>query len=365
MPTSANNRATTLPGKYYTDQEIYKRESEKIFSREWIYVGREAAVKEAGDFFIHSQEGERIIIVRGGDGGLRAFFDLCRHRGTGLCSTDEGRFGKYITCPYHAWSYALDGKLVSTPNMDETEGFQKEDYPLKSVACRTLLGAVFINLCEDPLDFETLFTPLAEKFRPWGIADLRLAPPIEYDIAANWKLIIQNYSECYHCPTVHPALNELSPFRATANDLEEGPLLGGPMEITRPGGGMTTTGERCAAHLPGLEGADLQRAYYYLVFPNMLVSLQPDFVLVHRLTRRGPARSMVTCEWLYHPDAISGTDFDPGPAVEFWDETNRQDWEICERSQRGVSSRAYTPGPYSSLETMLPVIDNHYLTAMS
>jgi Rieske 2Fe-2S family protein len=97
----------------------------------------------------------------------------------------------------------------------------------------------------------------------------------------------------------------------------------------------------------------------------MLVSLQPDFVLIHRLTRRGPARSLVTCEWLYHPDAISEPGFDPEPAIEFWDETNRQDWEICERSQRGVSSRAYTPGPYSSLETMLPVIDSHYLAAMS
>ncbi len=365
MTESPGNHPTTLPGRYFTDQEIYDRESERIFAREWIYVGRESTIREPGEFFIHTQGNERIIIVRDTTGQIRAFFDLCRHRGTGLCSSDEGKFGKYITCPYHAWSYALDGGLVSAPNMDETEGFQKDDYPLKAAACETLLGAIFINLSDDPDHFETHFAPLEKRFRPWEIGGLQTAHQIEYDVAANWKLIVQNYSECYHCPTVHPALNELSHFRATSNDLEEGPFLGGPMEISRPGGGMTTTGERCAAHLPGLEGPDLQRAYYYVIFPNMLVSLQPDFVLVHRLTRRGPHRSLITCEWLYHPDAVSEADFDPGPAVEFWDETNRQDWLICERSQRGVSSRAYTPGPYSSLETMLAVIDRQYLQTMS
>ena len=365
MTTPTNNQPTTLPGRYFTDQEIYERESERIFSREWIYVGRESSIKEAGEFFVHTQGEERIIIVRDPAGEVRAFYDLCRHRGTGLCSSDEGKFGKYITCPYHAWSYSLDGELASAPNMEETEGFQKDDYPLKAAHCETLMGAIFINLSDAPVDFETHFAPLEKRFGPWGIGDLRTAHQEEYDVSANWKLIVQNYSECYHCPTVHPALNELSHFRATSNDLEEGPFLGGPMEIGRPGGGMTTTGERCAAHLPGLEGPDLQRAYYYVIFPNMLVSLQPDFVLVHRLVRNGPGKSLITCEWLYHPDAISEPDFDPGPAVEFWDETNRQDWLICERSQQGVSSRAYTPGPYSSLETMLAVIDRQYLQAMS
>ncbi len=128
---------------------------------------------------------------------------------------------------------------------------------------------------------------------------------------------------------------------------------------------MTTDGERCASYLPGLEGKDLQRAYYYIIFPNMLVSLQPDFVLVHRLTRRSAARSTITCEWLYHPDAFSENSFNAGPAIQFWDETNRQDWEICERSQHGVSSRAYTPGPYSSLENILPAFDAEYLKAMA
>ena len=365
MTSSSDNGTTTLPGRYFTDPEIYELENEKIFSRQWLYVGRESSVEEEGRFFVHSQEQERIIVVRAADGELRAFFDLCRHRGTRLCSGDAGKFGKYITCPYHAWSYALDGKLISAPNMNETEGFRKDEYPLKAAACRTFLGGIFINLSEDPIDFETHFRPLEKRFSPWGIGGLRIAHQVEYSVAANWKLIVQNYSECYHCPTVHPALNELSHFRATGNDLEEGAFLGGPMEISRPGGGMTTTGERSAAYLPGLEGADLQRAYYYIVFPNMLVSLQPDFVLVHRLTRQSPSLSAVTCEWLYHPDAISEPGFDPEPAIRFWDETNRQDWEICGLSQQGVSSRAYTPGPYSSLETMLPAFDREYLKTMA
>lgn len=365
MTSASGKPTTTLPGKYFTDPGIYQQENEKIFARQWIYVGRESSLEEQGSFFVHSQEQERIIIVRAADGRPRAFFDLCRHRGTRLCSGDTGKFEKYITCPYHAWSYGLDGELISAPNMKETEGFRKEDYPLKAAACSTFLGGIFINLAEDPSDLENHLQPVGERFAPWGIGDLRIAHQVEYDVAANWKLIAQNYSECYHCPTVHPALNELSPFRATSNDLEDGPFLGGPMEISRPGGGMTTNGERCAAYLPGLEGKDLQRAYYYIIFPNMLVSLQPDFVLVHRLTRRSAARSKITCEWLYHPDAFSDPGFDPDPAVQFWDETNRQDWEICERSQQGVSSRAYTPGPYSSLESMLPAFDAEYLKAMN
>jgi len=365
MTSAADKPTTTLPGKYFTDPEIYRQENEKIFSRQWVYVGREAALEAEGSFFVHTQEEERIIIVQAADGKPRAFYDLCRHRGTRLCSGDSGKFSKYITCPYHAWSYGLDGELVSAPNMKETPDFQKEDYPLKAAACDTFLGGIFINLSEEPGDLETHLQPIGERFAPWGISDLRIAHQIEYDVAANWKLIVQNYSECYHCPTVHPALNELSPFRGTTNDLEEGPFLGGPMEISRPGGGMTTDGERCAAHLPGLEGEDLQRAYYYVIFPNMLVSLQPDFVLVHRLRRRSAARSEITCEWLYHPDAFSEPGFDPDPAVRFWDETNRQDWEICERSQQGVSSRAYTPGPYSSLESMLPAFDTEYLKSMA
>lgn len=365
MTSPSDNGTSTLPGKFFTDPEIYRQENEKIFSRQWIYVGRESSIEEEGSFFVHSQEQDRIIILRSADGEPRAFFDLCRHRGTSLCSGDSGKFGKYITCPYHAWSYGLDGELASAPNMNETEGFRKEDYPLKAAACGTFLGGIFINFSEDPIDLETHFRPIRERFTPWGIGGLQLAHQIEYDVAANWKLIVQNYSECYHCPTVHPALNELSPFRGTSNDMEEGPFLGGPMEISRPGGGMTTNGERCASYLPGLKGEDLQRSYYYIVFPNMLVSLQPDFVLVHRLTRQSPTRSTITCEWLYHPDAFSEPGFDPAPAIQFWDETNRQDWAICARSQQGVSSRAYTPGPYSSLETMLPAFDREYLKAMA
>ena len=204
MTSAADKPTTTLPGKYFTDPEIYRQENEKIFSRQWVYVGRESALEAEGSFFVHTQEEERIIIVQAADGKPRAFYDLCRHRGTGLCSSDEGKFGKYITCPYHAWSYSLDGELASAPNMEETAGFQKDDYPLKAAHCETLMGAILINLSDDPDDFGTHFAPLEKRFGPWGIGDLRTAHQEEYDVAANWKLIVQNIPSVTTAPPYTP-----------------------------------------------------------------------------------------------------------------------------------------------------------------
>ena len=149
------------------------------------------------------------------------------------------------------------------------------------------------------------------KFSQWQIADLQSVHRTVYDVEANWKLLFQNYSECYHCPTVHPVLNQLTPYRNSINDLEEGPFLGGPMQLAKPGGSMTMNGARCAAPLGALEGDDLDLVYYYTIFPNIFLSLHPDYVLIHRAEPRAVDHTRIVCEWYFHPDAVALKDFDP------------------------------------------------------
>ena len=361
MSDASDRIHRTLDRRYFTSEAIFDRETERIFRRGWIYVGRASRLAASGSYFLVDEGTESVIVIRGADGALRAFHNHCRHRGTCLLAESAGSVERHITCPYHAWSYALDGRLVGAPNMRETPGFVAEAHGLLPVALHEAAGAVFVNLAERPEPFERVFGSAFERFRPWGLDELVIVYREVYEVAANWKLIVQNYSECYHCPTVHPFLNELSPYRATSNDLCEGSCLGGPMQIARPGGSMTKSGERCAAPLPGVRGDDLGKVYYYVLFPNLFVSLHPDFVVSYRLERRTPRETRVTCEWLFHPSAALAEGFDPSGAVEFWDETNRQDWRVCALTQKGVSSLASRPGPYSSLESLLPVIDREYL----
>ncbi len=356
--------ATTLPGKYYTSEEIYRRESERIFSRRWLYADRSARIATPGSYFLHEIDGESLIILRNRQGELRAFYNLCRHRGTRLCEAAEGHFAKSIRCPYHAWSYNLDGELTGAPNMREVAGFAKTNYSLHPVAAAEWAGNIFLNLSPTPPALQNTLAAVWHKFDNWRLPELTTVHRTEYEVRANWKLILQNYSECYHCPTLHPQLNRLTPYRNSSNDLESGPILGGPMQLSQPAGSMTLSGQRCAPPLPGVAPQDRQQVYYYVFFPNMLLSLHPDYVLIHRVDRLDIARSRVVCLWLFHAEAVARPDFDPGGAIEFWDMTNRQDWHVCELSQHGVASRAYVPGPYAELESMIAALDREYLTAL-
>jgi Rieske 2Fe-2S family protein len=184
-------------------------------------------------------------------------------------------------------------------------------------------------------------------------------------VQANWKLIVQNYSECYHCPLVHPALADLSDYTSGQNDLVDGPFLGGFMDINHEGGSLTMSGQACALPIDGLPVEDLDRVYYYAFFPNMLLSMHPDYVLIHHLWPQGPGRTRIVCRWLFHPTAIAHPDFNPDDAVEFWDMTNQQDWHVCELSQLGVASRAYTTSPYSNRESLLVAFDREVLKALA
>ena len=355
----------TLSREYFTSEEIFRAERERIFHRSWLLAGHVSQVASPGSFFLFELDGESVMVVRDTDGTVRAFHNLCRHRGSRLCLSSHGELGQVIQCPYHAWTYSLDGALRTAPNMSEVAGFDEQDYPLKPVALAEWQGLLFLNLAPEPVPFEEALPGLAGKFGAWRLPELRSVHQSVYEVDANWKLFFHNYSECYHCPKVHPHLNKLTPYRNTENDLSEGPVLGGPMWMSNPEGSMTSHGGRCAVPFAGLSEEERARVYYYTVFPSAFLSFHPDYVLVHRAQSLAIDRTRIVCDWYFHPDAIAEPGFDPQPAIDFWDLTNRQDWELCANAHKGVSSNAWEPGPYSELESQLAAFDRQYLRALS
>ncbi len=352
--------AKTLPQRYFVSPDVFEQEQEKIFSKQWVLVGHQSQIATPGDYFVQDVIGESLIVIRDKSGEIHGFFNVCRHRGTRLKEEACGH-ASVIQCPYHAWTYGLDGRLIGAPHMDEVPGFDKANYPLHSVNVEVWEGFVFVNLKENPEPLGKWFAPLKGKFSHWNMSILQPAKRIEYDVRANWKLMFENYSECYHCPGVHPQLQKISPYDSAENDLDEGPFLGGFMKINK-GKSLTMSGDACALPVGKIE--NLQQVFYYSIFPNMLLSLHPEYLMVHQLWPKSPGRTLILCDWFFHPDAFSRKDFNPDDAIEFWDMTNRQDWHVCELGQQGIASRAYKPGPYSPRESIPAAWDREYLRQM-
>lgn len=346
--------APGLPGRYYVDPAIYDREKDKLFYAKWLCAGREEELPEAGAYVLRQVADERILLVRGADGAPRAFYNVCRHRGSLLCESAEGRFPRHgITCPYHAWTYAFDGRLQSTPHLVPPPDFEKTDYSLHRVHAQCWEGFVWVNLgAEVP--------PLAEElgglwtcFARYGVGRLRRAHRIAYDVAANWKLLVENFSECYHCPAIHPELNRASHYLGGGAAPVEGERAwrgGAWMDLSAGWATLTIRGARRRPTLPGLAPEDAGRVYYNTVYPNLFLSLHPDFVLTHTLWPAGPGRTRIVCEWLFAPEVMAEPGFDAGDAVEFWDLVNRQDWHVCELAQVGNGSRAHRQGVHLTQE---------------
>jgi Rieske 2Fe-2S family protein len=245
--------------------------------------------------------------------------------------------------------------------MDEVPGFDRSQYSLHPVNLGLWEGFIFVNLDDEAMPLEEWFAPLAGKFSHWNLPALKSVKRVEYDVKANWKLMFENYSECYHCPGVHPMLSKVSPYDSAENDLTEGPFLGGFMKINQ-GKSLTMSGNACALPVGKIE--NLQEVFYYSIFPNMLLSLHPEYAMVHQLWPQSPERTLIVCDWFFHPEAMQRDDFNPEDAIEFWDITNKQDWHVCELSQQGIASRAYEPGPYSSRESIPAAWDREYLRRM-
>ena len=357
--------AKSLPQKYFVSPDIFTKEQAEIFSKEWLLVGHQSQIPDAGDYIVQRVNHESLFVIRDRGAKIHGFFNVCRHRGSRLIEDNCGNRAA-IQCPYHAWIYGLDGRLIGAPHMDEVPGFEKADYPLHEVNLGIWEGFIFVNLRDASAErsdysLEHWFAPLSGKFSHWNMSILQPAKRIEYDVRANWKLMFENYSECYHCPGVHPQLQKVSPYDSAKNDLREGPFLGGFMKIN-PGKSLTMSGNACAAFVGKIE--NLQQVFYYSIFPNMLLSLHPEYVMVHQLWPQSPERTLIVCDWFFHPEAFKRSNFNPEDAVEFWDMVNRQDWHVCELSQQGISSRAYEPGPYSARESIPAAWDEYYLRQM-
>jgi Rieske 2Fe-2S family protein len=357
----------TLPREYYQSEDIYAEEVGKIFWRRWLMACREEEIPQVGDFVVVPVGDESIIVVRDKTGEINAHFNVCRHRGTRICVADSGCFDAgAITCPYHAWRYDLDGRLKAAPMMTEVEDFDKADFGLHSAHVGLWGGFVFINLAEDPVAFEDELAPLIGKFEDWRLPELRIAHKLEYTLDCNWKIILQNYQECYHCPGVHPLLARWTPFRGAEHDCLGGAVIGGYMTLTEERGSMTMDGKAAAPPVCDVSGDDLQRVHYYSVFPNLLLSPHPDFVLYHRIRAEGVDRIRNDCHFLLHPDVIADAArmerFQS--AIDFWDLTNRQDWKVCEQMQQGLKSHRFGVGRYGPMEDVPYALDQEVLRAL-
>lgn len=351
--------ARTLPAAAYVSQEVFRLEQEVLFSRSWLCAGRTADVPDPGDYFLREVSGDSVCITRAADGRIHAFYNVCRHRGSRLLDQQAGHGLKKILCPYHAWTYDLDGSLQQAPGMDDY--IRRGGFSLIPVALGLYQGFIFINLdaSAEPLDRYLADLPDLTRFH---MADLVCGRRLEYEVAANWKLVCENYSECYHCPGAHPQLVRISDLIGRSERRQEiGRCFnGGPM-LMRPGvETMSMSGKSTVPGIPGLSADDHRYVYYYVVYPNLLLSPHPDYVLTHTAWPVAPDRTRIICEWLFTREAVRGPSFDPADMVEFWDVTNRQDWRLCERAQAGAGSRGFRPGPYQPVEDCVHTFDAWY-----
>ncbi|MBB5686004.1 aromatic ring-hydroxylating oxygenase subunit alpha [Sphingobium boeckii] len=359
MTEIAGAMQRSLPSSAYLTAEAWQSDKDTILTREWLCVGRAEDVVEPGDHLVLDVAGENILLVRTKAGELRAHYNVCRHRGARICdSTNDAKWGLelhggviggVIRCPYHGWAYGLDGTLLAAPNLATEADFDKKDFSLYPVGVREWGGFVFLSLTlENAPGFAGVLGEAPRRLGNYPLADLRVAHVIHYEVQANWKLILENYNECYHCGPVHPELCEIVPeFRKDGGihlDWEQGiPHREGATTYT-----MTGTTSRNA--FPGLSEEEKVRHKGELIYPNLMLSVSSDHAAAFLLWPEAVDRTRVECRFLFHKDEMAKPGFDHADAVDFWDLVNRQDWAVCERVQRGMAARVHDYGYYSPME---------------
>ena len=353
-------QASTLPGRLFSDAAVYDQEVDRLFRRSWVCLGREDEFEGPGSFRTYEIGGSGIVVLRTSAGELRGYHNVCRHRGTRLLEEPAGSGLKRILCPYHAWSYDLDGRVVGTPHMGEAEQFDRAEFHLYSIAVDAWRGFVFANLDPKPTPLLESLGGLPDQLRHFPLERLRRTHRVEYDIHANWKLIIQNANECYHCPGVHPQLVKITPYRSGEENLRDGPVFGGWMEIVDGATTLTPDGTTKRRVFPELTETERRRVFYYVLYPLSFLSLMPDYVTVDRFEPRGPNETHLTFDVYVDRDETGRAD----DAMGFWETTNRQDWHICELAHLGSKTAAYRSGRYSSEEEVVHLVDQYYVRRM-
>jgi glycine betaine catabolism A len=342
----------TLHRDFYFSEELFQREKERIFWRQWVCAGRVEELLRPGDYLVREVGGESVLIVRTREGALAAHYNVCRHRGSRLVpESSRGSFTSGIRCPYHAWTYSLDGTLRTAPYLDEEPGFTKAELGLHRVGIESWGGFFFLQLTPTGSAVPGLMTQLGampERLTRYPLPELRSARQIRYDVAANWKVLLENYNECYHCGPVHPELCRLVP----AFKQRGGSDLDWDRGVPHREGAWTFTENGTSNRKPfdGLNDDEQVRHKGELIYPNFMLSLSADHVTAYTLWPQTPSQTTVLCDFLFHPSEIEDPAFDPADAVSFWDRVNQQDWAICENVQRGMQARVFEYGFYAPME---------------
>jgi Rieske 2Fe-2S family protein len=354
----------TLPGAAYHSEETYAIDQERVFYRNWIYVGRAERLPKPGSWMRVEIGGESLLVVRGKDEQIRGFYNVCRHRGSRICDEEEGFTRTHLRCPYHAWGYALDGTLRTTPMIDRDE-IDRENTSLWPVHTDVWEGFVFINLSREkprPLQ-EHLADQQDEPLRlaRFGLADLRIGHITTNEVQANWKIVLENYNECLHCPTIHPELVAVVPAYRKGNIFEPGREDGG-VSLADGRTTMITDPRLRLPLLPGFQGQGDPEAYYGAgVYPTMFLDIDGSTCLATAVFPTGPRSCRLVTEYLFSPEAFDDPEFDPSPVVQFNELVTRQDGEACERVQRGVTSRAFDHGVFPAKDSWVHGFDQRYL----
>ena len=340
-----------LPAAAYLDDAVLAWERTNLFAGAWVCAGRADEIAGVGARRAVSIGDDAVLLVRGDDERLRGFYNTCQHRGHELAPCGAMATGRSIHCPYHGWRYGLDGALLSTPRFDAPAGFDRAEHGLAPVAVEEWHGWVMVNANGAARSVTEFFAGLEPRLAGHEPERLVVGATHSYELATNWKLIVENYHECFHCPNIHPELCTVSPPTSGENAAgQDGFWLGGWQDLMPHAVTMSLDGTSPAAPLRGLHGVAERRIDYLGLLPNLLVSLHPDYVMTHRIEPLSPGRTFVECQWLFDPELVASDDFDPSFAVDFWDLTNRQDWAACEGVQRGLSSRGFHQGPFSTDE---------------
>jgi len=354
-----------LPARDYFDEVVWRREQETVFTNGWFCIGRSEELTAPGDYLAREVAGERVLAIRGKDGEVRAFYNVCRHRGSVLCEDERGNTKGAVVCPYHNWAYDLEGKLVGTPNVREDDDFDRADHPLRRIATREWAGFVFVCQAEEPRPLEEQFATMPDEplsYERYGLDQLRVAHRIVYEVEANWKILHDNFNECLHCPGVHPELVALVPMfrKGMVYDAERADS-GATLEegITT----FTMSGSTDLPTLPGITALDCRTYWGYGIFPNMLMNLTPTGAMSYTLYPRSPTHTTIVSEYLFRPETIAEPGFDCADMVELLDLVSVQDWAVCERAQRGVVSKGFVQGVYPPLDGGLYRFATDYLAA--
>jgi Rieske 2Fe-2S family protein len=341
--------ARGLPPEVYADPAIFAFERAAIFERAWLHAGRAAEVPEPGSCRTAPLTPEGVILARGDDGEVRAFANVCPHRGAPL-DPAPGRHGALV-CPYHGWRFGLDGRLRAAPHTAELRGFDPATHGLRPVRLAAWQGLLFANPDGAAPPLLEWLDDLPPRLAHLDLGALRPGRSQSYVVAANWKLLAENFAESHHFPLVHPDLERLTPTRGAGSLPARGPWQGGTMELAD---GVETVSADGALHgrplLPGTRAEDRRRVTDVFLWPTLLISVQPDYLLTYQLLPLAPRATRVDFAIHFAAAAFSGEACAAPEVYAFWDGTNREDAHICERQQVGVESRGYAPGPYATVE---------------